>query len=291
MDNLRWILILAGIGILVALYFSGRASRSAKRPAHADRRSATDDPQLDPLLGDESFSDSSAVFDNIDPGDLSRPGMTNAGNSGASSLDFELGDLEFDDNPARSQGTSPGFTSLAHKIESFGERLSPKRRQRVAASRPDDMEAPSQPAREQTSKIITLHVTAPQNSMFDGTHLLEVFNNRGYHFGEMNIFHSIHEGNTVFSVAKMVKPGSFDIDDMDSFVTPGISFILQLPGPVPADVSFEVMVSEAYEMASELNGVVLDGDRNNMSKQTLQHMREGVYEYMHRQKYFSNVPT
>ena len=288
MDNLRWILILAGIGILVALYFSGRASRSAKHSAQTDRRLAADDQALDPLLGDETFPES---FDNVDPGDFSRPGMPDQVSSGPSSLDFELGDLDVDDNPGRSHDSSPGFTSLAQKIESFGERLSPNRRQRVAASRPDDIDESTQPVPEQISKIITLHVMAPQNSVFDGARLFDVFNQRGYHFGDMNIFHSIHEGNTVFSIAKMVKPGFFDFDDIESFVTPGISFILQLPGPVPADVSFEVMVSEAYEMASELNGVVLDGDRNNMSKQTFQHMQEGVYEYMHRQKYFSNAPS
>ena len=74
-------------------------------------------------------------------------------------------------------------------------------------------------------------------------------------------------------------------------MTPGITLILQLPGPVSADVSFEVLISEAFEMANELNANVLDGDRNTMSKQTLQHMREGVYEYMHRQKYFGSVPS
>ncbi len=60
---------------------------------------------------------------------------------------------------------------------------------------------------------------------------------------------------------------------------------------MPADVSFEVLISEAFEMANELGATVLDGDRSTLSKQTLQHMREGIYEYMHRQKYFGSVPS
>ena len=101
----------------------------------------------------------------------------------------------------------------------------------------------------------------------------------------------MHHGKTVFSIAKMVEPGFFDINAIDSFETPGITLILQLPGPVPADVAFEVLVSEAFEMANELNATVLDGDRSTLTKQTVQHLREGIYEYMHRQKYFGTVPS
>jgi len=58
-----------------------------------------------------------------------------------------------------------------------------------------------------------------------------------------------------------------------------------------SDVAFEVLVSEAMEMASELGGTVLDAERSSLSKQTVQHMREGIYEFMHRQKYFGSVPS
>jgi cell division protein ZipA len=107
----------------------------------------------------------------------------------------------------------------------------------------------------------------------------------------MNIFHSMHNGSTVFSIAKMVEPGFFDINNPESFQTPGVTLILQLPGPVPADVAFEVLVSEAFEIANELGATVLDERRSTLTKQTVQHMREGIYEYMHREKYFGNVPS
>ena len=45
MENLRWILILAGVAILVLLYVSGRSSGAARR------RDAGAEP--DPLLGEE----------------------------------------------------------------------------------------------------------------------------------------------------------------------------------------------------------------------------------------------
>lgn len=285
MDNLRWILILAGVAILVLLYLSGRQGRSSHsaNASASRRRSAAANDHLDPLLGDDTFVDQSPAFDDdmlLD--DLARPG---AGSR------VDVADYEFEADLGRSNASSPGFTSFAQKIESISERLSPKRRQRIADSEPDDMDEISSSDPEYSSKIVTLHVVAPPNTYIDGAQLLEVFDKRGYHFGEMNIFHSMHNGQTVFSVAKMIEPGYFDIDDVESFATPGITLILQLPGPVTADVAFEVLISEAFEIASELNASVLDGDRNTLSKQTLQHMREGIYEYMHRQKYFGSVPS
>jgi len=287
MENLRWILILAGVAILVLLYFSGR--NRSRNGAPERRGRPREEDYMDPLLGDGTLSDPIADFDDVDPSDFTRPAQ-GAGQS-YSSVNLEPSDYEFDEDLGRTRDSSPGFTSFAQKIESISERLTPKRRQRIAESEPANIEDGSQPDPELANKIVTLHVVAPPNSLINGEQLLDVFDRRGYHFGEMNIFHSMHNGDTVFSIAKMVEPGYFDIDDIETFVTPGITLILQLPGPVPADVSFEVLISEAFEMASELNATVLDGDRNTLSKQTLQHMREGIYEYMHRQKYFGSVPS
>ena len=287
MENLRWILIIAGIAILAVLYFSGRSSRArAER-----RRGALVDDQFDPLLGEDTLTDPITGFEDIDPNDLTRPDLDTGSRPSTANMNLTPGDYEFDEDLGRTRGSSPGFTSFAQKIESISERLTPKRRQRVAESEPDDLDEMSASDPEFANKIVTLHVVAPQNSLIDGQQLLDAFDRRGYHFGDLDIFHSMHKETTVFSIAKMVKPGSFDINDIESFVTPGITLILQLPGPVPADVSFEVLISEAFELANELNANVLDGDRNTLSKQTLQHMREGIYEYMHRQKYFGSVSS
>lgn len=292
MENLRWILILAGVAILAVLYFSGRSARSRTPAWSGERRpGGVEHDEFDPLLGDETLNNPVSEFDHLDDDDLARPGQGIGRPTAQQSVNLSPSDYEFEEDLGRTRDSSPGFTSFAQKIESISERLSPKRRQRIAESEPDNMDDMSPADPEFANKIVTLHVVAAQNTLIDGEQLLDVFDRRGYHYGDMNIFHSMHNGDTVFSIAKMVEPGSFDIDDLESFVTPGITLILQLPGPVPADVSFEVLISEAFEMANELNANVLDGDRNTLSKQTLQHMREGIYEYMHRQKYFGSVPS
>lgn len=292
MENLRWILIFAGVAILVLLYFSGRPGKANKRNAQQKNaggrsfanRAGSNDLDVDPLLGDESLNDDFSNFNDVDPDDFIRPGARGV----ARDYDYE----ELATAPAdKSAQAGSGFSSITQKIEAFSERLSPKRRQRIAESEPDELDDNKEADPTFASKIITLHVVAQPNTVIAGDRLLEVFERRGYHFGDMNIFHSMHNGTTVFSIAKMVEPGYFDVNDMQSFETPGITLFLQLPGPVPADVSFEVLISEAFEMANELGATVLDGDRSTLSKQTLQHMREGIYEYMHRQKYFGSVPS
>jgi len=292
MENLRWILIFAGVAILVLLYFSGRPSKSAKRTrrnqASGNRpfgaAPGRNELDVDPLLGDASLTDDYTTFDDVDPDDFVRP----AGSAGARDYDY---DALATPPSGKSTSAVSGFSSITQKIEAFSERLSPKRRQRIAESEPADLDEEKAVDPAFASKIITLHVVAQANTMISGEHLLDLFERRGYHFGDMNIFHSMHNGTTVFSIAKMIEPGYFDINDMQSFETPGVTLFLQLPGPVPADVSFEVLISEAFEMANELGATVLDGDRSTLSKQTLQHMREGIYEYMHRQKYFGSVPS
>jgi len=290
MENLRWILIFAGVAILVLLYYSGRPKRTPEqREARRNSTGAAGHSGAampDALLADDSLEEQFAGFDEVDPTDFERPGGASSSAAGhsRSRLSDSLPSLDV------SGAAAGGLSSISSKIEAFSERLSPKRRQRVAASEPLDL-ADEPESAGYASKIVTLHLVAPEGRLFDGAQLLNVFEQRGYHFGEMNIFHSMHQGKTVFSIAKMIEPGYFDIDHIDSFETPGISLILQLPGPVPADVAFEVLVSEAFDMGTELGGTVLDADRSTLSKQTVQHMREGIYEYMHRQKYFNGVPS
>lgn len=276
MENLRWILIFAGVAILVLLYLSGRQPRADRRKADSlnrDGRNANNaQAPADPLLSDDAFSDPLDEFgDSAEMDDLmDRPGgpspvkkrRATSGNENASS-----------------------FGGISSTFGSLGSKLSPKRR---AGSADDDKAAAQKPL---ASKIVTLHVVAPEGQLMNGAHLLEQFEQRGYHFGDMNIFHSMHEGQTVFSIAKLVMPGSFDIRDVDSFQTPGISLILQLPGPVAADVAFEVLLSEAHEIANAMGATVLDADRSTLSKQTVQHMREGINEYLYREKYSSGVPS
>ena len=136
----------------------------------------------------------------------------------------------------------------------------------------------------QPEKIITLHICARNNEQIPGAKLLRIFNERNYEFGEMDIFHSRFDGVTVFSIVNMLEPGSFDHASMDDFYTTGISLFLRLPGPLAADVTFDVLLNEAREIATQLDAVILDASRSTLTLQMEQHIHEELKQFDFKQK-------
>lgn len=236
-------------------------------------------PPIPPSAPAEGFNVTDG-FGPIDPADLDRPAAS--GEDFISSRD----ELQSEGDSVVEQG-KVFANPISQKIAAFSDKLSLRRSNKVAQKTAG--KSPEKSADSNLDKIVLLHVMAPNNGVIDGSLLLEVIESRGYHYGDLDIFHSLHEGKTVFSIAKVVEPGRFDINDIASFDTPGLALILRLPGPVQGDVAFEVMMSEAHELASALGCRVLDSGRSTLSRQTVSHLRESILEYMHREKYLSKA--
>lgn len=134
-------------------------------------------------------------------------------------------------------------------------------------------------------KLVLLHVVAADGRGFAGPALRQLFAERGYQHGEMQIYHSCYEDKTVFSIVNLVEPGYFEPQRMDeTFHTPGVTLFMRLPGPLPADVAFDVLVSEAQQMASELGGEARDAEHATLTRQRIQHLREEVQDYILRNR-------
>jgi len=133
-------------------------------------------------------------------------------------------------------------------------------------------------------KIVTVNVMAPKGQVFFGDDLKSIFDAHHYEFGKMSIYHCSHDDSKVFSIANVVQPGSFDEATIETFETPGITLFMRLPVALDADVAFDFLMREATELAEELGGVMMDEDRSTLSKQTIQHMREDIQQYVFRQK-------
>ncbi|WP_312481635.1 cell division protein ZipA [Stutzerimonas nitrititolerans] len=149
-------------------------------------------------------------------------------------------------------------------------------------------------AREESSKdlppveeVLVINVISRDPSGFRGPALLQNILESGLRFGEMDIFHR-HEsmagnGEVLFSMANAVKPGVFDLDDIDHFTTPAVSFFLGLPGPRHPKQAFDVMVAAARKLSAELNGELKDDQRSVLTAQTIEHYRQRIVEYERRQ--------
>lgn len=130
--------------------------------------------------------------------------------------------------------------------------------------------------------VFILYVVARQEDGFAGGTILETLLTNDLRFGDMDFFHR-HEqasgrGAIEFSVANMMKPGVFDIDNMEPLQTRGLMFFVTLPGPTDMLKAFDYMYETAKLVAKSLDGDIQDETRSVVTRQSLEHMRQQIRE-------------
>src|SRR5690606_2067743 len=101
-------------------------------------------------------------------------------------------------------------------------------------------------ASDEFDRIVTLYVAAKAGRVLRGPDIVVAAEKAGLTYGYMNIFHRLVEGHPergpIFSVANIRKPGSFDMDGIQTLETPAIAFFLTLPAPVSALDAWDAML-------------------------------------------------
>lgn len=157
------------------------------------------------------------------------------------------------------------------------------------ASTTDELEAETLPPETSPQKsplIVALFIHAKAGQKFAGEDIFAAMNRIGLQFGKMDIFHhygleQASEANeaSVFSVANLVEPGTFDAINPESFSTPGLVVFMQLPGPLDGRVAFELMLDHAQRLADILQGSLEDDRRQPLDAESIEFFRQGIDDF------------
>jgi len=131
--------------------------------------------------------------------------------------------------------------------------------------------------------ILTLHVST-RGEPFEGAAIVRAAGRCGLEPGEMEIYHCVlGEGvdrQVLFSMANMLKPGTFPFGAMAEFQTPGLTLFAQLDGTPDDPGRMEELIGAAHSLASDLGGEIRDAKRNPLTSEAERRLRERVMAFV-----------
>jgi cell division protein ZipA len=288
--ELRWILLGLGVLFCVGLWWwESRRGRQAA-DASADLRAADPFASLNALAREATGRDSlpREVPRRLEPDVAPAPAPTPLPVRDQLRVpehdlaDEKLRIQEEPDVPPRSRfapgGASAEMDVATHPVVSEHGRIEPT----VGALEPEPPPAPAEefpssleePVQE---KIVTIRVASPPLERFEGSMLVRALGEAGLEHGRFSIFHRIgSHGETLFSVASLVEPGTFDLDAVEGKRYPGVSFFTVLRRPEDALEVFDEMLNTARELAHQVRGSLQDDRGANLGLQRLSVLRDDV---------------
>jgi cell division protein ZipA len=299
--QLRWILLALSLVLLAGIWWWGRR-RSSQAPGDAQLREImppldprkpleprrafeprdTFEPREAPESRDESEAPEAPSADEAD----SEMVMT------ASTGDREWGVPPFEPLSIRMQDfdhvpvldgpmmvnpelvTAPRPPAADHLVPGRVPTLLPESADRSTGA------AAQAPNASEQQKIVTLRVCAPGEIRWPGATLLSALELHGLAYGRHQVFHRRHvDGRSLFCVASLIEPGTFDVARMSSEEFRGVTMFAVLPGPVEPLLTIDELLGAARGLAQELSGMVQDHKGMPLSPQRAAALRDDVARF------------
>jgi cell division protein ZipA len=178
-------------------------------------------------------------------------------------------------------------------LQAQGEPLETRATPQVAPTEPTEPAAPAElpvpllaaepPLRvewppESERHIVALRLVAGPER-FAGRMLRLALAAEGFRLGRFDIFHKPDDqGRAILSAASLTRPGTFDLDAMDSQRYAGLSLFAVLPGPLPALAAFDCLLATVDNLNERLQGEVQDERGQPLSGDRVALLRAGLPE-------------
>jgi len=127
--------------------------------------------------------------------------------------------------------------------------------------------------------IIVLYILPKPDQILVGSQINSAAQAMGLSFGEMNVFHFMDENRSVFSLANMLEPGSFDADTIHDLKTTGLTVFMQLHAGDPLDDLTE-MLQRSYQLAGLLDARLCNHKREPLTEQDAENYRMQVSDFV-----------
>jgi cell division protein ZipA len=313
MGELRWILLLAGLGLIAGVYLWGTRGQRKSPGDGAKLQARTENPapaqaaakraRTEPLvsLGEHEEPAAERAGDgltNSDPYEgLDEPAIERRATAAGSRLERKAPSVdtadpyEHLDEPAIERRDPAAAVRVERKVPSIEP--APPLKPTPPAAMPSPAKEPESGSAETPNvhrtgvaeadkkppkqKIVALRVIAPMPEAFDGAMLRDALHRLGFRLGRYDIFHWMNEqGRPVFSLASLLEPGTFDLDTMPEATYPGVALFAVFPGPMPAAETFEEMLRAARYLARELNGSLHDERGAPLGERGLENLRQSM---------------
>ncbi|HUY83692.1 MAG TPA: cell division protein ZipA C-terminal FtsZ-binding domain-containing protein [Steroidobacteraceae bacterium] len=140
--------------------------------------------------------------------------------------------------------------------------------------------AAAPPAERTPQMIVTVRICALGNGRWSGKRLADALEMQGLAYGRHQVFHRNHiDGRSMFCVASLLEPGTFDQEKMSTQEFRGITAFAVLPGPVEPVQTIEAMIATARRLAESLTGMVQDSKGLPLSPQRAAALRDEVARF------------
>ena len=147
--------------------------------------------------------------------------------------------------------------------------------QEINTQQQETVDKADQPVHEE---VLVIHLMANKGEYCQGQQLLDSSIALGLRYGAMKIFHRHTDedgsGPILFSMANMLKPGTFDLSTIGELELVGVTLFMTPSELEKPALIFDLMIDTAEKLAVELKLNIMDESRSSMTKQTIDHYRQ-----------------